>query len=310
MEQLEEKIKKAEQTFKLAAEMSLYYYKAPLIVCYSGGKDSDVLLDIAKKTLKPTDFEVLNSHTTADAPETVYHIRKVFKNLNDEGIKTEIRLPRDKDGNLTSIWKLIEQRGIPPTRLMRYCCDVLKEQSTPNRMIAHGVREDESVGRRGRDIFGVRGHRKADAEYRTVEHTFAMFKLDQLGVENSYECKMIESCKKNKDTIVMPIYRFTFEDIWEYINTFNLKVNPLYSRGYKRVGCVGCPLAGKAAQKKEFSDFPIYRKNYVKAFDRMIETRKQKGKPCTGAFKDGETVMRWWVGEDYNQITIDDILGE
>ena len=45
--ELEIKIKEAERTLKLAAEMSEYYYHKPLIVCYSGGKDSDVMLDIA-----------------------------------------------------------------------------------------------------------------------------------------------------------------------------------------------------------------------------------------------------------------------
>lgn len=49
---LEEKIKEAEKTLKLAAAMSRDYYHEPLIICYSGGKDSDVLLDIAIKCLK------------------------------------------------------------------------------------------------------------------------------------------------------------------------------------------------------------------------------------------------------------------
>ena len=172
--ELEIKIKEAERTLKLAAEMSEYYYHKPLIICYSGGKDSDVMLDIAKKCLKPSQFEVLNSHTTVDAPETVYHIRAVFKALEAEGIKTEIRMPRYK-GEPISMWKLIEIKSMPPTRLVRYCCQVLKEASTPNRVIAVGVREDESTGRRGRNDFSTRGKTKNDAEFRSTAHTFAMF---------------------------------------------------------------------------------------------------------------------------------------
>lgn len=49
---LNDKIKQAEKVLKLAADMSKTYYHAPLIVCYSGGKDSDVLVDIALNCLK------------------------------------------------------------------------------------------------------------------------------------------------------------------------------------------------------------------------------------------------------------------
>lgn len=53
------------------AEISKYYYNKPLMLCYSGGKYSEIILDLALKS--GIDFEVLHSHTTADAPETVYH---------------------------------------------------------------------------------------------------------------------------------------------------------------------------------------------------------------------------------------------
>ena len=59
------------------AEISKHYYDKPLMLCYSGGKDSDIILDLALKS--GIDFEVQHSHTTADAPETVYHIRNKFK---------------------------------------------------------------------------------------------------------------------------------------------------------------------------------------------------------------------------------------
>lgn len=68
----EEKIEKARRTLRLAADMSQTYYNAPLILTYSGGKDSDCLLHLAETTLKPSEFEVLNSHTTIDPPEVVY----------------------------------------------------------------------------------------------------------------------------------------------------------------------------------------------------------------------------------------------
>lgn len=137
--------------------MSKEYYSEPLIITYSGGKDSDVLLYLAENCLNVGDFEVLNSHTTVDAPQTVYHIREVFKRLNAKGIKASIHFPKDKDGNPITMWNLIPKKKIPPTRLQRYCCAVLKETSTPHRIAALGVREAESTGRQGRNTFGTRG---------------------------------------------------------------------------------------------------------------------------------------------------------
>lgn len=162
---LEEKIKRSKEILKLASEMSKYYYHKPLIITYSGGKDSDVMLQLARECLGKDDFEVLNSHTTLDAPETVYYIRDKFAELEKEGVKATVNYPRKKDGSYNSIWRLIEEKGAPPTRIMRYCCAELKETTTPNRFVAVGVRSAESAGRKGRDVFATRGKTKKDAYY-------------------------------------------------------------------------------------------------------------------------------------------------
>lgn len=312
---LQEKVQEAEKVLKLAAEISKAYYHAPLIICYSGGKDSDVLLHIAMDCLKPDDFEVLNSHTTVDAPETVYHIRDVFKELNEKGIKTTIRMPRYKD-KPTSMWQLIVDKGTYPTRYIRFCCSVLKESGTPNRAAAVGVREDESLGRRGRDVFGTRGKTKKDGRFYSFEHIKEQFESSlkvtaELGtaadVINAYDCQFIENAKKNNDVLVNPIYSFTDADVWAYIKNKGIKTNPLYSRGYKRVGCVGCPLAGPEQMMKEFADYPKYKQNYIKAFDRLIEKRRKAGHPFDRV-DNGEELMKHWLGIHPKQIDINDLL--
>lgn len=128
-----------------AARLSEYRYKKPLMITYSGGKDSQVLVALAERA--GINFEVVNSHTTADAPETVYFIREQFKAMEERGIKCSIVMPRYKDKPV-SMWTLIPQIMVPPTRLMRYCCSVLKETSGKNRFIATGVRWAESASRK------------------------------------------------------------------------------------------------------------------------------------------------------------------
>ena len=116
--------KRAIERLKTASEMSLQVYGQPLIITTSGGKDSGVCVRLAQAAGIP--FEVLHNHTTADAPETVKFIRDEFYRLELSGIKCKIQYPVYK-GKRTSMWELIPQKLLPPTRLMRYCCSVLKK---------------------------------------------------------------------------------------------------------------------------------------------------------------------------------------
>lgn len=142
---------KAIERIKMASQISLRYYGKPLICTYSGGKDSDVMLELFIRSGIP--FEVHNSHTTVDAPETVYHIRNKFKKLEEKGINCTIQMPYYR-GERVSMWSLIPIKMMPPTRLMRYCCEILKESNCKNSMIATGVRWDESNARSNRGGHG------------------------------------------------------------------------------------------------------------------------------------------------------------
>ena len=275
--------------------MSKTYYGKPLILAYSGGKDSDVLLHLAESCLEEGDFEVLNGHTTVDAPETVYHIRDTFKRLNDKGIPATIDYHKQADGTNITMWNLIPKKLMPPTRIVRYCCEVLKETTTPNRLCALGVRAAESRKRQGRDIFSTRGGTYKDAIFFSLDHAEEVHQEAKELNDPVWDCTLIKNMKEHNDTLVNPIYEWTDADIWEYIRQENIKVNPLYFRGYKRVGCIGCPLSGYHNMKKEFNDYPKYKQLYINAFNRMIAERKKKGKKCE--FETGEEVFEWWIEE-------------
>lgn len=64
---------------RTASQLSLAYYRQPLNVTTSGGKDSSVCVSLAERAGIP--FEVLHNHTTADAPETVRFVRSEFRRL-------------------------------------------------------------------------------------------------------------------------------------------------------------------------------------------------------------------------------------
>lgn len=128
---------KAIMRLREAADTSERFYKAPLIVTTSGGKDSSVCVALAEKA--GIDFEVMHNHTTVDAPETVYFIRHEFKRLEEKGVKCTVNYPHYK-GERVTMWSLIPQKLMPPTRLVRYCCSILKERGGQGRYITTGVR--------------------------------------------------------------------------------------------------------------------------------------------------------------------------
>lgn len=224
---------KAIERIRLASDLSLKHYGKPLVCTYSGGKDSDVMLELFRRVGIP--FEVHNSHTTADAPQTVRHIRKVFKSLEEKGIKCEIEMPKYKGENIT-MWKLIPLKLMPPTRQFRYCCQILKETGCVNRYIATGVRWAESRQRKEREEFEKIGKTKATRE---------KFTSIMLMNDNDANRRMNELCMQKNKMVVNPIIDWKDSDIWEFINSEHIETCELYKCGYDRVGCIGCPMAGK-----------------------------------------------------------------
>lgn len=103
--------------------------------------------------------------------------------------------------------------------------------------------------------------------------------------------------------MVNPIVDWTEQDVWDFLRHYGCESNPLYQCGLKRIGCVGCPMAGSAGMKREFIRWPKYRQLYVHAFDRMLRHRAEKGLPSV--WRTGEDVMRWWVGDDPDQLQLE-----
>lgn len=274
---------------KEAEQMSMHYYNQPPLICYSGGKDSEIIIDLALKS--GIDFEAQHSHTTADAPETVYHIRKRFKNLEEKGIKCTINFPHYK-GERTSMWDLIPKNKMPPTRLMRYCCSVLKETAGQNRCIVTGVRRAESVKRKSSGIIESR-HR--DINKRII-----------INNDNDEKRQIVEHCQMQSKIAYNIIADWDNDTVKDYIDSEHIECNLLYQCGFCRVGCIGCPMAGTARRKFEFARYPKYRDMYIRAFDKMLDIRKTENKN-NYSWNSGIDVFHWWMQDSVlpGQLSID-----
>lgn len=285
------------ERLQAASEMSLQAYGQPLVITDSGGKDSSVCKELALRAGIP--FEIMHNHTTADAPETVRFVRSEAKRFENLGIKYIINMPTYK-GQRTSMWGLIPQKLMPPTRLVRYCCSILKETGGSGRFIATGVRWAESNSRKNnRGIYERLGSTKANKII--------------LNNDNDDKRMLFENCRLKAKRVVNPIIDWKDDDVWDFlgldqevlcgdfnVTCNNIQVNPLYGEGWCRVGCVGCPMAGKKGRVAEFIRWPKYKNLYINAFDNMLDERKRRGK-IDGSWRIGTTgrdVFNWWMEFD------------
>ena len=277
----------------------------PYYLCYSGGKDSDTIRILAD--LAGVDYDCVHNLTTVDAPETVNYVKLVMETYgerksyrNDDGQMVYqygdhgfIVLPKE------SMWVLVERKRMPPTRMVRYCCNELKERGGKGRLRITGVRWEESPKRK--DLHGIvtmvgkpkTTQKIADehnVDYR-VNHSGGL----TLNNDNSETRRFVEQCYRTRTAMLNPIVDWTDDDVWEFLAHYGCTSNPLYAQGYKRIGCIGCPMGGRKAQMREFAAYPKIKQNYIKAFDRMVAARIRDGLDTD--WKDGEEVMAWWIGD-------------
>lgn len=223
-------------------------------VAFSGGKDSVVILDLVKRA--GVKFDAHYNITGIDPPELFYFIRDNFPEV-------------ERHQPPITIWKLIVKKMMPPTRMVRYCCEYLKEGGGHDRTVVTGIRWGESSRRSKR--------------------------------------KMTEACfKDSRKFYLNPIIDWSDKDVWNYIHIEKLAYCSLYDEGFKRLGCIGCPMSGKG-RIKEFARWPKYEEKYRKAFAaaaaaaRNMKECSQEWKdshPLLASWDDGNSMFDWWMNED------------
>lgn len=155
-----------------------------------------------------------------------------------------------------NMFQLIEKMGYPPTSNYRYCWTYLKEIHSRGETVIVGSRSNESFSRSKRGI--------------------------------------VSYCIKFEKKFVRPIYTWTEEDVWEFHEVFNLPHCILYDEGWKRIGCVLCPLKSYKYRLKDVERYPNFVRAFKRAFERMLEARSERGNPSK-CWRTGEEVFEWWM---------------
>lgn len=130
MKLLDDKIKFSINLIQNASKMAESIGQ-PLEVCYSGGKDSDVILELTKMANVP--YRAIYKNTTIDPPGTIKHCK-------EKGV--EIFYPK------MNFAEIIQKKGLP-SRFARFCCSILKEYKILDYALT-GIRRDESTKRKSR----------------------------------------------------------------------------------------------------------------------------------------------------------------
>lgn len=276
-----DKVEKAIKRLQLYEPPEGYY------LCFSGGKDSCVIKALAD--MAGVKYDAHYNVTSVDPPELVQFIKREYP-------KVIFEYPRDKDGNRITMWTLIPKKKMPPTRIARYCCAALKESSGKGRLKITGVRWAESSRRKNSHgevtIMSSKMAREiAEELYSDISWKVTRQGGVALSLDNRENARMVEMCYRTHSTTVNPIIDWDDAEVWEFIREYNIPYCKLYDEGYKRLGCVGCPMS--VHQREELEKYPKYRNLYLKAFDKMLSNMDDAKQ--ISSWHSAQDVMEWWI---------------
>lgn len=190
------------------------YKDLPVHVSFSGGKDSLVVLDLARSALRNRDIEAFFLNTGIEFPETVDFVHEYCR---DNGI----RLIEKKAS--AGFWDNVETFG-PPAKDFRWCCKICK--LAPANEVMEQCLETAPV------CLTIDGKRKYE----------------------SFSRARIATSEKNPfvpgQLNIFPIRDWRAIEVWLYIYWRGLQYNPLYDMGFERVGCYLCPAALSAEYER------------------------------------------------------------
>lgn len=197
-----------------------------IVVSFSGGKDSHACLLKAVDEYGVDKVEAVFCDTGWEHPDTYQHIKYVVETI---GVKlTTLKGKYD-------FISLAEKKKRFPSTNARFCTEELKIKpmidwvlsQSDSLIIIQGIRSGESLARKS-----------MDQECMYFKHYFQPLST---GKTYSYRKKdVIEWCNKYDASVFRPIKEWSAQQVIDCILNAGHKPNPLYYRGFSRVGCFPC----------------------------------------------------------------------
>lgn len=247
-------------------------------LAFSGGKDSQALYHIAK--MAGVKFKAHMSLTSVDPPEVIRFVKRNYPDV--ELIKPKI-----------SIYDMAIKKHILPTRRIRWCCAIYKEIYGVGSVTLTGVRWQES--RR-------RAKRKEFEKGREGQKDSFLGNFDQFSEHEESEVSCLGNGKEK--IMLSPIIRWTEKDVWEFLNENKIEHCKLYDEGFKRIGCILCPMSNYKQKKKDINRYPHVERKWIEAIRKLIENGYIRRN-----FDDPEFGFRWWLsGESFDKFYAKEVL--
>ena len=198
-----------------------------------------------------------------------------------------------------SIYERAVERGILPSMRIRWCCADFKETAGAGKVTLIGIRKQESVRRSKRHEVEVSNKkfsgdlksffdwqkkeiaRKEEKLIRKMKREGKKVNEDEFSLATDNEVR----CINGKDSILIsPIFDWSESDVWYFLNDIlGVPHCELYDKGYKRIGCILCPMSSAKQKKREENDYPYVKRKWIEA----IKAIRLRG----GGFADGYI---WW----------------
>lgn len=270
---LEEKIRHSVELIRKGEKMALEFDPVNgYHLAFSGGKDSQVLYHITK--MAGVRFKAHMNLTSVDPPEVLRFIRREYPDVI-------LHTPP------MSIYKLAKERQLLPARNKRWCCAELKERRSDNSVQLLGIRKEESENRKRRNEIEADNHKLSTTLDQWEEHEEVM-----------HQCSV-----GGDNLLISPIIHWTEQDIWQFMNTNNIPHCSLYDEGFKRIGCILCPMHGYKQKVIEQKRWPHSKRQWIETIQWLMNNKWKNLH-----FPTAELYFRWWIsGKSLEQFKLDEI---
>lgn len=208
------------------------------IVQFSGGKDSLASLLWVRNNLT-TDFITVFADTGWESPETYDYIEDIKNKLN-------LNLVTVKSKKFKDFLDLAKKKKRFPSVKARFCTTELKSKPMID-YILDDIQDDVLI------VQGIRAEESNARKLMQKQCTYFKFYHQPYGKNKKGKPKYHTYRKKDvlaftdafADDILRPVFEWTAQEVIDYILKNGLEPNPLYKKGFKRVGCYPCIMSNR-----------------------------------------------------------------